>query len=210
MPPALPPDTEQLVDRVARGEVAARGLLLERYRRRLRQMIAVRLDRRLAARVDPSDVLQESLAEADRKLSDYARRRPLPFYPWLRQIAWERLAQVHRRHLRVQARTVRREEPAAWPLSDASSGLLAERLAARSESPSARLGRDEQRARVRTALTQLNEPDREVLVLRYLEDLPVREIAAVLGVTESAVKMRQLRALQRLRDLLDDDAEGRS
>ena len=210
MPSALPPDTEQLVDRVARGEVAARGLLLERYRRRLRQMIAVRLDRRLAARVDPSDVLQESLAEADRKLSDYARRRPLPFYPWLRQIAWERLAQVHRRHLRVQARTVRREEPAAWPLSDASSGLLAERLAARSESPSARLGRDEQRARVRTALTQLNEPDREVLVLRYLEDLPVREIAAVLGVTESAVKMRQLRALQRLRDLLDDDAEGRS
>ena len=210
MPSALPPDTEQLVDRVARGEVAARGLLLERYRRRLRQMIAVRLDRRLAARVDPSDVLQESLAEADRKLSDYARRRPLPFYPWLRQIAWERLVQVHRRHLRVQARTVRREEPAAWPLSDASSGLLAERLAARSESPSARLGRDEQRARVRTALTQLNEPDREVLVLRYLEDLPVREIAAVLGVTESAVKMRQLRALQRLRDLLDDDAEGRS
>ena len=61
------------------------------------------------------------------------------------------------------------------------------------------------RQRVQQALSQLGEADREVLVLRYLEDLSTAEIAAVLELTESAVKMRQLRALQRLRDLLGDE-----
>src|SRR5215468_951277 len=98
------PDSEQLLQRVAAGELAAREPLLERHRQRLRQMIALRLDRRLWARIDPSDVLQETLAEAAQKLSDYVRRRPLPFYPWLHRLASERLLQVHRRHLQAQKR----------------------------------------------------------------------------------------------------------
>ena len=61
------------------------------------------------------------------------------------------------------------------------------------------------RARVQEALARLSDRDREVLVLRYLEHLSTREIAAVLGLAESGVKTRQLRALQRLRDLLDDN-----
>src|SRR5215468_10355913 len=104
------PDSEQLLQRVAAGELAAREPLLERHRQRLRRMIALRLDRRLWARVDPSDVLQETLAEAGRKLPEYARTRPLPFYAWLRCLAWERLVQVHRRHVRAQRRSVTREE----------------------------------------------------------------------------------------------------
>src|SRR5438477_511720 len=99
------PDTEQLLARVARGDDSARGLLLQRHRARLRRMIALRLDPRLRARVDPSDVLQESLAEADQKLSDYARRRPLPFYPWLRQLAWECMTRLHRRHIQAGRRS---------------------------------------------------------------------------------------------------------
>ena len=81
------PDSDHLLRRVAAGDPAARELLLDRHRQRLRRMIALRLDRRLWARVDPSDVLQETLAEAGQKLPDYARTRPLPFYAWLRQIA---------------------------------------------------------------------------------------------------------------------------
>jgi RNA polymerase sigma-70 factor (ECF subfamily) len=198
-------DTEELLRLVARGDRAARGPLLQRHSGRLRRMIDLRLDPRLRARVDPSDVLQESLAEADRKLSDYARRRPLPFYPWLRRLAWEHLAQLHRRHVRARRRSVRREEPPQLP--DESCLRLADRLAARGSSPSAGLRRDELRGRVQGALARLGEADREVLVLRYLEDLAPREIAAVLGVTEAAVKMRQLRALQRLRELLGDEVE---
>jgi RNA polymerase sigma-70 factor (ECF subfamily) len=201
-------NTEWLLDRVAGGDRAARGRLLQRHAPRLRQMVALRLDRRLAARVDPSDVVQESLAEADRKLSDYARARPLPFYPWLRQIAWEHLLRAHRRHLHAGGRSVRREEAMRLPLPDELASLMAERLAGRDSSPSARLERSEQRQRVRAALDLLSDNDRDVLVLRYLEDLTTRETAAVLGLSESAVKMRQLRALQRLHELLGEGREG--
>ena len=198
-------DTDELLRRVAAGDAHARSQLLARHRQRLRHMIEVRLDRRLRPRIDPSDIVQDALTEAAQKLSDYARRRPLPFYPWLRRLAWERLLQVHRRHVRAQRRSVRREDFGGLPLPEDSAGDLAERLAARGSSPSERLRHSEQRQRVQQALARLGPADREVLVLRYLEDLSTAEIAAVLELTESAVKMRQLRALQRLRDLLDDE-----
>jgi RNA polymerase sigma-70 factor (ECF subfamily) len=199
------PDTEQLLDRIAAGDPAAPGLLLQRHRGRLRQMVALRLDQRLRRRIDPSDVVQESLAEAAAKLADYARRRNLPFYAWLRQITWEALVRLHRRHIRAGRRSVRREREEAPGLPDESAHQLAARLAARAGSPSAGLRQAELRERLHAALGRLAEADREVLVLRYLEDLSTRELAAVLGLSESAVKMRQLRALRRLRDLLGDD-----
>ena len=92
-------ETEDLLRRAAAGEGAAREQLLARHRDRLRHVVAMRLDRRLAPRVDPSDVVQETLAEAARRLTDYLRQRPLPFYPWLRQIAWDRLIELHRQHI---------------------------------------------------------------------------------------------------------------
>jgi RNA polymerase sigma-70 factor (ECF subfamily) len=199
------PDSDQLLRRLAEGDSAARESLLKRHQQRLRRMIRLRLDRRLWARVDPADVLQETLAVADQKLSDYARRRPVPFYPWLRRLAWERLVQIHRQHLRAQRRSVHREVQPQLPLPDESAAELADRLAGRGSSPTARLQREELSGRLRQALEQLNDNDREVLVLRYLEDLPTREVAVVLRVTEATVKMRQLRALRRLRDLLGDD-----
>ena len=198
-------DTDELLRRVAAGDAHERSQLLARHRQRLRHMIEVRLDRRLRPRIDPSDIVQDALTEAAQKLSDYARRRPLPFYPWLRRLAWERLLQIHRRHVRAQRRSVRREDFGGLPLPEDSAGDLAERLAARGSSPSERLRHSEQRPRVQQALARLGAADREVLVLRYLEDLNTAEIAAVLELTESAVKMRQLRALQGLRDLLDDE-----
>jgi RNA polymerase sigma-70 factor (ECF subfamily) len=201
------PETEQLLDRAVQGDQTALGQLLERHRQRLRHMIALRLDRRLQARLDPSDVLQETLAEAARRLADYVQSRPLPFYPWLRQLAWERLVQLHRRHVRAGKRSVRREQ-VVLPLSDESALALADRLMSRDSSPSDRLRRNEQSRRVQAILAQLAESDREILVLRYLEHLSTQEIAAVLGLTPAGVKTRQLRALQRLRDLLDDDVGG--
>jgi RNA polymerase sigma-70 factor (ECF subfamily) len=199
-----PSDTEELLRRVAQGDVSAQGALLQRHRDRLRHLIVLRLDRRLRARIDPSDVIQETLAEAAQKLADYIRNRPLPFYPWLRRLAWERLVRLHRWHLRTRKRNIEREQ-VGLPLPDESAVQLADRLAWRGSSPSARLLRDERRGRVQAALASLREGDREVLVLRYLEHLSILEIAAVLGLAESGVKTRQLRALRRLGDLLGDD-----
>jgi RNA polymerase sigma-70 factor (ECF subfamily) len=202
------PDTDHLLDRAGRGDAAARVQLLVRHEKRLRQLVAWRMDRRLAARIDPSDVVQETLADAVQQLSDYLRDRPLPFYAWLRQLALDRLAALHRHHVRAQKRSVLREEQRALPLPDASALELAERLLARGSSPSARLRRHERRERLQAALARLAAADREVLVLRHLEQLPIREVAAVLGITEGAVYTRHVRALERLRRLLGDDLEG--
>jgi RNA polymerase sigma-70 factor (ECF subfamily) len=203
------PDTEELLQRAGQGDTQARQQLLGRHRDRLRQMIAVRMDRRLAARVDPSDVVQEVLADAHEQLSDYLRERPLPFYPWLRQLAWDRLVGLHRRHIRARKRSVTREQP--WPvhLPDESAEELVNRLVSGRSSPSGRLLREELRARVQAALAQLAERDREVLVLRHLEQLSTRETAAVLGISEGAVKVRHFRAVERLRGLLGGDWEER-
>jgi RNA polymerase sigma-70 factor (ECF subfamily) len=135
-------------------------------------------------------------------LAAYLRDRPLPFYPWLRRIAWERLVKVHRRHLQARIRSAAREEPGGLPLPDESAVDLARRLAASGTSPSARVVREEVCIRVRSALDHLGPRDRDVLVMRYLEQLTNREIAAALGITEGAVKVRHLRALERLRGLL--------
>jgi RNA polymerase sigma-70 factor (ECF subfamily) len=197
-------DTEELVEQARAGDAAARQHLLTRHRQRLCAMVAVRLDRRLAARLDPSDIVQEALAEADRKLDEYLRHPPLPYYPWLRQIAWERLVKVHRHHLRARKRSVRREEPQPLALPNSSGMKLAERLMNSATSPSRRLVRDELRGRVQAALARLDDSDREVLVLRYLEQLSNPETAAVLAIGESAAKMRHMRALERLRALLLD------
>ncbi|HEY1378383.1 MAG TPA: sigma-70 family RNA polymerase sigma factor [Gemmataceae bacterium] len=200
-----PPDpgTEQLLADAARGDARARDQLFARHRGRLKRMVAVRLDRRAAARVDPSDVVQEALAEAAVRLDGYLRDRPVSFYPWLRQLAADRLADAHRRHVRAGRRTVTREEPP--PLPGESVLALADRLLAADANPGAGLSRAERRARVRAALDRLPDRDREVLVLRHLEQLSTREAAAVLGATEGAVKVRLLRALQRMRDLLDEE-----
>jgi RNA polymerase sigma-70 factor, ECF subfamily len=201
------PDTEELIRRAGTGDPEARQQLLARHRGRLRQMVALRINRRMAARVDPSDVVQEALADAAQSLSDYLKDRPLPFYPWLRQFAWERLLQLHRHHLQAQRRSVSREQLRIGDIADESAAILAERLASSGSSPSARLLAAELRDRVRTALEALEPRDREVLVLRYLEQLMSKEIAAVLGISEAAVKTRHRRALERLRLILDEPIE---
>jgi len=200
------PGAEELIERAARGDDAAGHQLLVQHRDRLKRMVAVHLDRRLAARVDPSDIVQEALLDAHRDLSDYLRRRPLPVYPWLRQLAWERLLKWHRAHITVQKRSVGREEPWELALPEESAVNLAQRLIAAGTSPSRRLIRDELRQRVRAALEATSPRDREILVMRYLEEMSAAEIAASLGITERAAKARHTRALERLRGLLGEDS----
>jgi RNA polymerase sigma-70 factor (ECF subfamily) len=197
------PDTDALLTAAGRGDRAARDQLFDRHRNRLRRMVAIRLDHRLAARVDPSDVVQETLFEAAGRLDAYLHDRPIPFYPWLRQLAYDRITDAHRRHVQAGRRSVNRE--VAPTLSNASVLELADRLLAAPIGPSTGSRRSDRRAQVRDALNRLPDRDREVLVLRHLEQLSTREAAAVLNTSEGAVKVRLLRALQRLRSLLDSE-----
>jgi RNA polymerase sigma-70 factor (ECF subfamily) len=196
-------EIDALLSDAARGDTTAVHALLEQHRERLRRMIAVRLDRRLAPRLDPSDVVQEALADAAKRLPDYLRERPLPFYPWLFRLATDRLAVTHRNHIASGVRAVGREEriDGHYP-DDLTVTRLADRLAANDTTPGRRALREERRRLLTTAIEQLVTADREILGLRYLDQLAFDEIAAVLGLGLSAVKMRHLRALERLRGVL--------
>jgi RNA polymerase sigma-70 factor (ECF subfamily) len=197
-----PSDTEILVERAQHGDEAASQELLVRFQDRLLRMVAVRLDRRLTARVDPADVVQEALLDAAQNLAEYLRTTPLPYYPWLRQFAWQRLSKLHRHHLGTQRRDAGREESWDGALPDQSAALLARRLlATNGTSPSRQAMRSELRERVQAALAKLSDRDREVLVLRHLEQMTTPEIAATLAISEAAVKKRHVRALERLREL---------
>ena len=202
------PDTDELLRRVDAGDASAAGELLDRHRARLRQMVASRIDPRLAARVDPSDVVQEALAEASRKLPDYLQHRPVPFYPWLRQIAWERLVHLHSQHVGSQKRSVSREGRRELALPDESAMELVDRLVGSGTSPSRRAAREEMRERVRTALQGLPSHYREVVILRHLEQLTFEEIAGVLEISEAATRSRYRRAVERLHNLLSGDSLG--
>jgi RNA polymerase sigma-70 factor (ECF subfamily) len=202
------PDTAELVDQVRRGDrSAARSAanrLLGQHRERLRRMVAVRIDDRLATRVDPSDVVQEVLMVASQRLPQYVSNPSIPFYPWLRQIAWNCLVDLYRRHVLAGRRSVDREQQPG--ISDTSAALLADQLLASGSSVLGRLLRKELRARVRAVLGQLSAEDREILLLRHLEQLTMAECAAVTGISETAATQRQLRALKRLRRLLEDES----
>jgi len=148
-------DTEELLRRAGRGEKSAIGRLLDRHRKRLCQMVAVRMDPRLAVRLDPSDVVQDTFGQAAQKLPEYLRERPLPFYPWLRKLAWQRLVDLYRHHVQAQKRSLRREEPMRMAMPDQSVIALVDRIASSQTSPSRATMRRELRERVRSALDRL-------------------------------------------------------
>jgi RNA polymerase sigma-70 factor (ECF subfamily) len=158
--------------------------------------------------LDASDIVQEALADAGRELSEYLRDRPLSFCPWLYRLAADRLTQAHRHHLKAQARAVGREWPGTLGLADEPARQLADYLAASGTSPSQGLLRDELCQRLRAALDRLAPKDRDVLAMCYLEDLSFAEIAAILGITEGAAKVRHFRALERIRKLMAGDDAG--
>jgi len=188
---------KDLIDRAMRGEESARHALLDLHRNDLRRMAQARLDPRINVRVDASDVVQEALIDAWRRLDGYLRDRPLPFLPWLRQIVGERIIDTHRRHLSSKCRGIQREE--RLEITNESADVLARRFFTTDTSPSNLLVRKEIQAQMKQALVALPEKDREVLVLRHIEQFSTAEIASRLEITEGAVKARLLRALLRLR-----------
>jgi RNA polymerase sigma-70 factor (ECF subfamily) len=200
-------NTDMLLDRARDGDGAAIQRLLAQHRSRLRRMVAVRMDPRVAARIDASDVVQEALVDATRKLPEYLERGGCAFYPWLRRIAWERLVKLHRFHIDAQRRSVNREANVQMRLSDRSTVLLADQLAASGTSIPGQMVRRELHERVRTALDRLPAQHREVVVLRNLEQLTFREVAEVLHTTEAAARSRYGRAIERLHDVLSEGSE---
>jgi RNA polymerase sigma-70 factor (ECF subfamily) len=189
MPASDSGTTADLLDAVQRGDCRAVDLLLALHRGYLKRVVDVRLDPCLRGRLDPSDVVQETLAVASRRIGDFLARRPTSFRVWLRRKAIEQLIDQRRFHRRR-----RRDVANELALSDPSSLAIARGLL----SDSGRLLRCELLDQVRAAMDQLSATDREVLLLRHAEELTNAEAAEVLEIDPKAASARYGRAVLRL------------
>ena len=183
--------------------MAALNELIGRHRVRLRRMVELRLDRRLQARIDASDVIQEACVEVVTRLDEYLSAPSYPLFLWLRLIVGERLLKLHRHHLGTQMRDAGLEVSIyRGALPAASSAALAAQLLGKQTSPTQAAMRAERMIRVQEALNTLDPIDREVLSLRHFEEMSLAETALSLGIEESAAAKRYIRALKRLKTIL--------
>jgi RNA polymerase sigma-70 factor (ECF subfamily) len=195
-------ETRALLDAISLGDGQALEDLLGRHRAGLCEFVDFHCDPRLRARVDPSDVVQETQLEVVRRMGDFLAKRPMPFRLWLRKKAMERLLNLRRDHLTRARRSVAREQV----IPDRSSLLLARPLLAHGPSPSQQVQAQEMADRVSRAVAKLADADREILLLRHAEDLSFEEIACLLDIEPVAARKRFGRALIRLQNVLR--AEG--
>ena len=197
------PETQQLLDRAGRGDAAAVEQLLAGHREPIRRMIDLRLDPRLAGRVDASDVVQDVLLEVHRRLQGYVKDPAMPFHLWMRHIAKDHLIDAHRRHRVSAKRSVDKERPLAVPAADDHSTIqLAAQLCDQQLTPAAAATQAELAKAVEAAIAKLPDQDCEIIIMRHYEQLSNQEIAQALGLTEPAASMRYLRAIRRLKELM--------
>ena len=200
-----PNETQELLRQADHGDGEAVGRLLERHRESLRRAIHLRLDRAIQRRVDASDIVQEVMLEASRRLPEYLKNPIMPFHLWLRQMARDRLIDAHRRHQVAERRAIDREQPIELAaFLDRASIELAADLRDRELTPAAAAIRQELERRFQDVLAQLDDEDRDILIMRYFEQLSNQEVAQALGLSEAAAGMRHLRALRRMRALLGE------
>lgn len=191
------------------GDPRALGQLLEQSRERLLQIVAFRMDQRLRSRIDPADVVQDAFMEASTRIGKGKRDDRIPFFIWLRLLTLQCLAELHRKHLGVKARSVSREVSIfSGPLPQATSAVIAAQLLGRLTSPSQAAIRVETQLKVEEKLNDMNETDREILVLRHFEKLSNQETARVLGIKESAATNRFIRSLKRLKAAMQSDEQS--
>jgi RNA polymerase sigma-70 factor (ECF subfamily) len=196
--------TDDLVWKAQHGDDAALGALFTRYRDRLRKMVLLRLDRRLVGRLDASDVLQEAYLDVARRFPEYAAAPTVPVYLWLRVLTGQRLIDLHRQHLGTHMRDAALEVSLyRGALPQASSASLAQQMLAGLTSPTQAAVRAELQLQLQDALNELDPLDREVVVLRHFEELNNVETAQVLGIEPPAASKRYMRAIRRLKAVLE-------
>jgi RNA polymerase sigma-70 factor (ECF subfamily) len=200
-----PEPTQNLLANAKDGNADAVNRLMDRHRDSLRRMIQMRLDHKVQRRVDVSDVVQDVLVEANRRLQDYLQNPAMPFHLWLRQIAQDRIIDAHRRHRGSAKRSVDREQPLLVAGADDHSTMqLVAQLCDPQMTPGAVATQQEMVRAVEQAITKLPDQDCEIIIMRHFEQLSNQEIAQALGLSEPAASMRYLRAIKRLRVLLND------
>jgi len=196
---------QQLLDQARQKKPAAVEDLLALFREPLRRAVELRLDPQLARREDASDIVQKVLFDAHRRLTEYLQDPRMPFHLWLRHMAQDRIIDTYRRHKEAARRSIDHEQPQhppAWATQ--SSVQLLGHLMDKELTPASAALQQELQEKLQHVLAGLDDIDREVILMRYYEQLSNQEIATALGLTEAAASMRHLRALRRLKDALTE------
>jgi RNA polymerase sigma-70 factor (ECF subfamily) len=194
-------ETQVLLNGARQGDVDAVNRLMDRHRESLARMVQCRLHRGVERRADASDVVQEALLVASRRLADYLQDPRMPFHAWLRQIALDRLADEYRRQLADKRNVAREQGPAVEQRS--SLDPIAQ-LGDLNPTPAAMMMRKELAAQFQQAVDQLSDDSREIILMRHVEQLTNSQAAELLGLSEPAAGMRYVRALRQLRAILGD------
>jgi RNA polymerase sigma-70 factor (ECF subfamily) len=198
-------EDDKLVARLRAGDGAALAEYLERRRPHLSAYIERQLGSALRRKVEAEDIFQETSAEAVRSLAgtDLSQRDP---FSWFCQIAERKIIDLHRRFFDAKKRDAGREVPLSAPTGESQSPGLINMLVASMTTASQAFSRNAREARLADALLELPEDQREALRLRYIENLPSKQIAEKLGKSDAAVRVMLTRSLKKLQDLLGDDA----
>ncbi len=197
-------NTLQLLADARQGDGGAVNRLLEKHREAVRRMIDLRMDHLLKRRVDASDIVQEVMIDANRRLKKYLQDPVMPFHLWMRQIAKDRLIDAHRRHRGAARRNLDREQAIGANFSGESSLDLMAQLRDQELTPAAAATWHELQRRFEAACQQLDQQDQEVVLMRHFEHLSNVEAATAMNITPQAASMRYLRAMRRLREFLNE------
>ncbi|TWT30392.1 ECF RNA polymerase sigma factor SigW [Posidoniimonas corsicana] len=205
----MPPATdEQLRQRLVDGDDAALGEAFALHRERLRTGLVFRMDRRLRGRLDPDDILQEAFLQASTRLDHFrgtVEKDPdSSLFVWLRLISTQTLIDAHRRHIGAKMRDAGREVHRGPSRNAvATSVSLADCLLGHLTSPSQAAIREELGARLQDAIATMSENDQEIIALRHFEELTNGEVAEALGIEVKAASIRYVRAIKRLKEVVD-------
>jgi RNA polymerase sigma-70 factor (ECF subfamily) len=207
MRPADAPVPAQLLAAARRGDREAVGNLLALYRNYLHLLARTQIDLHVQGRADPSDLVQETMLEAFRDFAQFRGRTEAELLGWLRRMLVHNLGRLVEIHLRAQKRSVRREVSLQRRLDDleTSSARVDAALVSQGTSVSGRAEQRERAALLADQLSRLKPEYREVIVLRNLEGLSFEEVARRMRRTSGAVRMLWLRALDHLKQLLEQE-----
>ena len=196
-------DTSTLLDQVAMGRVAAFERLLRLHRPYLKRVIEMRMEPALRARLDASDVVQETQVVIAKGIDYFVKHRPTSFRIWIRRKGLDQLIDQRRRHIGAEMRSVLKEHN----LSDVSSIAIARKLF--SNTPSKVLEQSELRELVHALIAQLGEKHREMLVMRHAEELSNAEVADLLDIDPNTARQRYGRAIRQLALVFEENGIGR-
>jgi len=197
------PTPNELLAAARTGNTGQLGQLLDGYRHYLGLLARIEIGQRLQAKLDASDLVQETLLEAHRHFPGFQGTSEAQLTCWLRQIMASSLANLLRRYYGTQGRDVRLERELATHL-DQSSLLLDHGLVDPQSSPSHHAARREQAVLLAEALAKLPENYREVLILRHFEGLSFPEVGRRLGKSVDSVEKLWVRGLARVRQLMGE------